>query len=262
MDVSILARDIVKELLEREREVGRTAPGQGISPWGGQKYLLSEGLIALPVKGSQSQLVLQRTSAEPRAWVVTMAGVIQEGPAPGTNAYPFAKFVVTWGSSGANYSTEVDGFSDQFLTVWGNQVTVSCEWDFDAFNAFSGGVIAFPARMLLRASIGPSDGAVTKAWRTFPNITDAAPKAFAVNIPYGAIGVIVRQPTAVPVAVTLGFFSQSGGVGVETYSAASVAAAHDSGGYLSVPSMADRMAVGMAAFAPPKFVFAEFLVEP
>lgn len=267
-DYSVLARGIVQELLARERELEATAKGQGLSPLGGKKYLLSEGLSALPVKGRQPDFVLQKTVAEPRAWLITMAGKIEAGAAAGGNCFPFAKFTVSWGASGANYETEVDGFSDQFLCVWGNQVTVKCEWDFEQFARMVIGLpgVAFPQRMMLQASIAPSEGAVTKAFRSFafPTATPTGTLTTLLPVPYGAIGVIVRRPgTFYGTACDLFFGTQQGGgLTTESYLAADVLAAHNRGEYLSVPSMSDVVTVQAAAQAASDFKILEFEVQP
>jgi len=268
-DVDILSRSIVGELLERAAENQATAPGQAISPLGGKKYLESEGLAAEPVDGSQKQPILQKDVDVPRGWIITMSGKITQpsvAGAPVVGAWPFAKFNVEWGAAGASYETEVDGFSDQFLAVWGNHVNVSCEWDFAnfaRFNVFPTG--AFPARMEMNASISPSDGAITKAWRTFVLPVPAVGTQLATYpVPYGAVGVTIRQNTANPNAPCIfDFGTAHGGFNIEHYTAAEVQAAHDRGEYLSVPSMSDVLNVTAGpAPASNTHYYVEFLVQP
>lgn len=266
-DVDVIVRALATELVR----VGMQNPkGQHVTPLGGTKYLLSEGTTALPVLGPQPQQILVADSVVPQAWIVTMAGLITApAPAPAIS-YPFAKFVVEWGSSAAKFSTEVDGFSDQFLSVWGNQVSVSCQWDPDNFaRSAVFNSLAFPSRMELKASISRSEGAISKAFRTFvvPVPHAGAAQTLGVPIPYGAVGVIKRTNGIIKFAspTTYTFGTQRGG-GVQTgfYDAAQVNGQSSIGQYLAVPSVADLLVIsaGPSGAVADSHEYVEFLVQP
>lgn len=267
MSPDIIIRNLAAELVR----VGLQGPkGQQVTPLGGTKYLVSEGTTALPAAGLQPQVILTADSTIPQAWIVTMAGLITTVAGGGAITYPFSKFVIEWGSSAAKFSTEVDGFSDQFLSVWGNQVTVSCQWDADNFTrsaVFNS--LAFPARMEMKASIARSEGAITKAFRTYvvPVPNAGAAQTLGVPVPYGAVGVIkrVNNVTAYASPTTYTFGTQRGG-GVQTgfYAAAQVNAQSQIGQYLSVPSVADLLVIsaGPSGVGANSHEYVEFLVQP
>jgi hypothetical protein len=231
--------------------------------WGSTKALTSDGTATIPAN-NQLQTLLNVTSDDgvPKAWVINMSGRIQQPSASGVQ-FPYAKFLVSWGSAGSLLSTEVDGFSDQFLMVFGNQVQVSCQLDVDQATRTIAidPALEFPKAMVLSASLARSEGARVAAKRSFVCVPAAiAPGFTEIVIPYAATGVILR--TREPAA--LAGSSLQWRVGTFTYdilTAGLLGAAHDRGEYIAVPSEADRVVLlpGAGTLHP---MWLEFLLEP
>lgn len=246
------------------------------TPWGSTKTLVTDGGgVNVPPPGDQEQMLLQVTSPDgiPRPWIISMAGAIQQNGQTPLLTYPFAKFKVQFGSAGAFDTTEIDGMSDQFLMVFGNQITVSCS--LDLFNAqlaalFSplGLHLEFPKNMVLQASAAYSEGAQTKARRTFivPPVGFPGPDTL-LPIPYAATGVILRSFDFAqwldPVTGARLLFETNGNIVQDEYNAADTRNAHDRGEYLSVPSMSDTIRIVQPTTGPPSsLAFCEFLMQP
>lgn len=271
LDMRRFATELIRAVKDGEAGVNRA---KASTPWGSTKTLTTDGTSAIP-PSDQTQMLLQVTSPDgvPRAWIVNMAGDINQNSTHPLFTYPFAKFTITWGSAGALESTEVDGFSDQFLMVFGNQITVSCSLDlFNARNSLlfniAGQSLEFPKNMVLKASLADSEGARTAAKRTFfvPPVGSPGPDTL-LPIPYAATGVILRTGLPAvwldPVTGSQLSFEVNGSLTQELYTAANVSAAHGRGEYLSIPSMADTIRIRQPTTGPPAGpAFCEFLMEP
>jgi len=227
-------------------------------PLGNSHVLTSAGDTALPQ--NQDRVLVQFRGAA-RQYVVSMRGRI-EAPAtpPVASTFPFGLFTVTWGLDGTTFTTTVDGQSDQFLAVYGNEVTVTAGWDSENFAAGVAalpGILRFPQRVTLSASVAPSNS-VTEAFRSLI-VPQPVPR---VPIPYAARAFILRSSSAADIAAvtTVGQLLSTGTL-LDVYPGASVAAAHDDGRYMAICSLADTLAVTSAApFVQPMIV--EFLLSP
>lgn len=248
---------------------GADAPPNQV--WGSTKVLVTDGTAALP-SNDQNQVLFQVTAPNgiPQAWIVQMAGSIQQPSATPIKTFPFAKFIVQFGSAGALETVEVDGFSDQFLMVFGNQVTVSCALDFvnaqKNLTMVPGDQYQFAKSMLMQASLSDSKGASTNAKRTFLlDRTTILPQT--VNIPYAATGLIIRSndpawyhnPGGSQV-VLLPFLNTTNAI--DLYNPVALETAHNTGSYLTVPSLADVALVQPAAGPPTAPGFLEFDLRP
>jgi len=189
------------ELLDAAPDKG--ARGRA-SPLGGSKSLTSDGIAGSVPNSDQSAVVVELIQAEPRAWVISMNGIAPlVTDANGFDVLPFAKFVIEWGQQAAILKTEVDAYSDQYLTVFGNFVRVSVQWDLDEFRRVDALVFAafglhlrLPTLLRATVAIAPGEGAVTMARRTFICVQDAAASVFTFPVPLAATEFLVRDPSA------------------------------------------------------------------
>jgi hypothetical protein len=241
-----------------------------VGPLGSTKILTTDGSSAIP-PSEQTQTLVQLTSPDgiPRSWVVSMSGTVQQPSQNPTQYFPFAKFQVQWGSAGSLFQTEVDGYSDQFLMVFGNQVIVSAALDLANARTMIAAIPSaqFPRSMALSASVARSDGAVVTACRSIV-VPPSSSTPIIVSVPYAATGVIIRSPDSAwwstgagptftwQVAPAAGF-----GATIDVWDPPIVVNGHSSGQYLKVPSLANALQVSppVGAVSP---AFIEFLLEP
>lgn len=263
-DYAVLANAVVARLLEAQASGAQHAAGQ--SPKGGSGQLTSDGIAGSIPTTTQRQTICELRTDEPRSYVVSMTSQIQELAPPvfGAGVWPWAKWVVSWGVSAALLETEVDGFSDQFLTVFGNWVRVDFMWDLEAFvKAIPANLNTLPRKLRGSAGIARSEGAVTQAARSY--LVTAAPAAQVLPVPYAAVGATMRDPNGTyvaPIGGTILEFRPAGATILnERYDAGAVANAHQTGTFLSVPSMSDEAVVLPAAGAVGQ-AFLEYILRP
>jgi hypothetical protein len=282
-DIQIPARALAKALLEAADRW--SPPGLPISPRGNNMVLEHAG-DAIPPSSNQEKSLIE-VNGPAQEWIVSMRGEIQD-PGPfvffGPFVWPFTVFRVTWTLEGTSYTTFVDGYSDQYLTVFAQQIQVFGGWDTANFRLATSPPVdtpgfKFPKKILLQAAVSPGTGELPRAHRTFFIDADFS-LAFDVPIPYAASSFILRTPRSaggVPgvfLPTLVGVFqaiNSSGsppsgfGFPIDAYSAASIQAAHDRGELMSVASMADRLRVVFTA--PPAAgddvgLFCEFQLQP
>lgn len=259
-DAAAVARAILGEL------ASHAAPAnQGRQLRGSSTVLVSSGVAGTPPSDLQTRALVEVTGPA-RSYIIGMRGVVQSPSVVPAQMYAAARFRVIWGIAGLAYTTTVDGFSDQFLTVYGEQVSVFAEWDEEniarMFSPTFPVPAALPSAMLLSAGISPSEGGVTQAKRTFLLRPSIAGAVDAVPVPYAARGVSVRSNIPGEYAGGIAWVQQSGASQViDSYTGAEVLASHGRGEYLSVPSMTD---VALWGLVPPLTTIgaAEFLLQP
>lgn len=261
--MALIARSVVAELLAARSP---HMPGR-ISPLGGTHTLTSDGLPNSVPISSQSKAVVELQQAEPRSWNISLQGVAPLVNFGTADTFPFAKWIVQWGQQANALTTEVDAYSDQYLTVYGNFVRVALEWDVVQYGKL---VAAFPLAglrlpTLLRgaAAISPSEGSVTRARRTVVLAAQPLPELFAV--PFVASSAIVRAPDAAQKmlgATLLWSATGSGTTTIDRWLPVTLAQLHLTQTPGAIPSLANFVLVDTAALVPPAFGFLEFVLEP
>jgi len=225
-------------------------------------------IVAANRPEARSENLVSVRRKNPRPWVVSTKGLIkQTSQVSPTTTYPFTVFRVQWQVQGVSYTTFVDGYSDQFLTVFAEEVLVFAEWDFENIDRMTTGgssvrpigAMNLPNVIELSASLSESEGGTTLAKRTLFATTDNK----LMTIPYAARDFRTRAPFTDGQGNIARFFCEAntGGIILDEYSAVVVQASHDSGDNLQVPSMANQMQYVLGVPVA-QWVGIEFRLEP
>lgn len=271
--VANLAQDLVQALREQVRsQYGANATSQSV--FGKSATLTSLGIDPLtnPTQRPQGNINLVSVAerGKPRQWVISMKGEIGEfgNVAAPVAVYPFTVFDVKWTIGGVSYQTQVDGYSDQFLSVYAEEVIVNATWDQLNFVRQHGlAVLTTPRSITMAASCTPQEGGTTLAKRSIFIDNEVAPSASSVPIPYAARSFIIRDATAAQqyLAATcrqLVSDDASFTCFVDIYTAADLLAAHSRGEALSVASTANFLVLNYAVQPLADMGLVEFWLQP
>jgi hypothetical protein len=235
-------------------------------PWGNVVHGQGTGTAFLP---DFNGILLERHDYPPRQWSVRLRGQTGLEVPPGVvevpGLLPLGVFNVESQISGENRTYRIDAQSNEsILSVWGERVRVTCDWDRENITAphLGPGLIA-PASVNFFAGLAEARSVGT-ARRTLV-VDNTAIATTSLSIPAGARGLIFR--TVAGFAATLGNLRWLGGISsatntnIDEVPALAVQAAHDRGDYLSVPSWANRFSIQILALNA-NLVLAEFEIRP
>jgi len=253
---------IANDLRGALSSAGVSGSQQSRSKWGGSVVFTSAATNpAITPPQARSETLVSLMEGAARTWVVTTRGAVQASD-PITAVYPFTVFRVRWSLGGQQFQTFIDGHSDQYLTVYAESVQVFAEWDFEVIATAANFAIPMflPQAILLTASICPSAGTPSLAKRTLPISLTAGTQN--MQIPFGARDALMRALLNADASVTWQFnIGAVLALGLESYSAAQVLAAHDIGNYLPVPSQAEVLQI-FDVGAPLGYSAVEFRIQP
>ncbi len=250
----ISPQDILEALSQWVGENNRPTHDQ--RPWGNALTLIGTGTTDLPQNAEQ--VLFEHENNPPRQYVVNARGILQS--AAEADLYPLAVFLVQVATEGETVTYQLDTGGEMALAVWGYRVRVAARWDTENAEVLSqlATAVTFPRGLVVSANLAVAASQGTARRTLF--VPNAAPGAPSLKVPRGSRGFMIRTPLVVSANVGDVVWS-AGNVEIDSTPAAAVAAEHDRGQYIEVPSAADTVAVNILA-TNPGLVAAEFQIRP